>query len=62
MSLSIIQPFHKELEKIIYYKENEKIINSYKFADYTEQIINLLKTVCIFSVESMQVINEMAEL
>ncbi len=33
--------------------------NTYKFADYKEQVIDLLKRVCTVSVETMKIINEM---
>ena len=33
--------------------------NTYKFADYKTEVINLLKRVCTVSVETMQIVNEM---
>ncbi len=33
--------------------------NTYKFADYKEQVIDLLKGVCTVSVETMAVVREM---
>jgi predicted helicase len=33
--------------------------NTYKFADYKLQVIDLLKRVCTVSVETMKIINEM---
>ncbi|HMG67775.1 MAG TPA: type ISP restriction/modification enzyme, partial [Chitinophagaceae bacterium] len=33
--------------------------NTYRFADYKEQVIDLLKRVCTVSVETMKIINEM---
>ena len=33
--------------------------NTYKFADYKEQVIDLLKRVCMVSVETMKVVNAM---
>ena len=33
--------------------------NTYKFADYKEQVIDLLKRVCTVSVETMKIIEEM---
>lgn len=33
--------------------------NTYKFADYKEQVIDLLKRVCTVSVETMKIIDEM---
>lgn len=33
--------------------------NTYKFSDYTEQVIDLLKRVCTVSVETMKIIKEM---
>jgi predicted helicase len=33
--------------------------NTYKFADYKEQVIDLLKRVCTVSVETMKVVGEM---
>jgi predicted helicase len=35
--------------------------NTYKFADYKEQVIDLLKRVCTVSVETMKVVNSMPE-
>jgi len=35
--------------------------NTYRFADYKEQVIDLLKRVCTVSVETMKIINEMKE-
>jgi len=35
--------------------------NTYKFADYKEQVIELLKKVCTVSVETMKVVTEMQE-
>ena len=34
--------------------------NTYRFADYKEQVIDLLKRVCTVSVETMKVVNEMS--
>jgi predicted helicase len=36
--------------------------NTYKFADYKEQVIDLLTRVCIVSVETMQVIRAMEKI
>jgi predicted helicase len=36
--------------------------NTYRFADYKEQVINLLKRVCTVSVETMRLIGEMGKL
>jgi predicted helicase len=33
--------------------------NTYKFADYKEQVIDLLKRVCTVSVETMRIVREM---
>jgi predicted helicase len=33
--------------------------NTYKFADYKNQVIDLLKRVCTVSVETMKIIDEM---
>ena len=33
--------------------------NTYKFADYKDQVIDLLKRVCTVSVETMKIIEEM---
>jgi predicted helicase len=33
--------------------------NTYKFADYKEHVIELLKRVCTVSVETMRIIEEM---
>ena len=33
--------------------------NTYRFADYKEQVIDLLKRVCTASVETMKIVNEM---
>ncbi|HEY9702992.1 MAG TPA: type ISP restriction/modification enzyme, partial [Allocoleopsis sp.] len=35
--------------------------NTYKFADYKEQVIDLLKRVCTVSVETMKILNEMPD-
>lgn len=35
--------------------------NTYKFADYKEQVIDLLKRVCTVSVETMKIVNSMPE-
>jgi predicted helicase len=35
--------------------------NTYKFADYKEQVIDLLKRVCTVSVETMKIVNAMPE-
>lgn len=35
--------------------------NTYRFADYKEEVIELLKKVCTVSVETMKIINEMAK-
>ncbi|TAL51491.1 MAG: hypothetical protein EPN92_00545 [Chitinophagaceae bacterium] len=35
--------------------------NTYKFADYKEQVIDLLKRVCTVSVETMRIVNSMPE-
>lgn len=35
--------------------------NTYKFADYKEQVIELLRRVCTVSVETMKIVNEMLE-
>jgi predicted helicase len=36
--------------------------NTYRFADYKDKVINLLKRVCTVSVETMKIINQMPEL
>ena len=36
--------------------------NTYKFADYKEQVIDLLKRVCTVSVETMKIIGEMEKI
>ncbi len=36
--------------------------NTYKFADYKEQVIDLLKRVCTVSIETMKIISEMEKL
>ena len=36
--------------------------NTYRFADYKEQVIDLLKRVCTVSVETMEIINEMKKI
>ena len=33
--------------------------NTYRFADYKEQVIDLLKRVCTVSVETMKIVNAM---
>jgi predicted helicase len=35
--------------------------NTYKFADYKEQVIDLLQRVCTVSVETMTIVNRMPE-
>ena len=35
--------------------------NTYKFADYKEQVIDLLCRVCTVSVETIKIVNEMPE-
>ena len=35
--------------------------NTYKFADYKEQVIDLLKRVCTVSVETMKIVNQMED-
>lgn len=35
--------------------------NTYKFADYKQQVIDLLKRVCTVSVETMKIVNQMPE-
>jgi predicted helicase len=35
--------------------------NTYRFADYKEQVIDLLMRVCTVSVETMKIIKEMSE-
>lgn len=35
--------------------------NTYKFADYKEQVIDLLKRVCTVSVETMKIVNQMSK-
>ncbi len=48
------------------YKESEpsdatirEMFNTYKFADYKEQVIDLLQKVCTVSVRTMEIVNEM---
>jgi len=35
--------------------------NTYRFADYKEQVIDLLKRVCTVSVETMKIVGEMKD-
>jgi predicted helicase len=35
--------------------------NTYKFADYKEQVIDLLERVCTVSIETMKIVKEMEE-
>jgi predicted helicase len=49
-----------------YYKERKpkdptirEKFNTYRFADYKEQVIDLLQRVCTVSVETMKILNEM---
>ena len=35
--------------------------NTYRFADYKEQVIDLLRRVCTVSVETVKIVNEMPE-
>ena len=36
--------------------------NTYRFADYKEQVIDLLMRVCTVSVETMKIVNEMEKI
>ena len=36
-----------------------KLFNTYKFADYQEQVIDLLDRVCTVSVKTMEIIHQM---
>ena len=36
-----------------------KLFNNYKFADYKEQVIDLLQRVCTVSVKTMEIIQQM---
>ncbi len=38
-----------------------KLFNTYKFADYKEQVIDLLRRVCTVSVETMEIIQQMPD-
>jgi predicted helicase len=38
-----------------------KLFNTYRFADYKEQVIELLQKVCTVSVETMKIIQQMPE-
>ncbi|GAB4380032.1 MAG: hypothetical protein Kow00121_35400 [Elainellaceae cyanobacterium] len=38
-----------------------KLFNTYKFADYKEQVINLLDRVCTVSVRTMEIIQQMPD-
>ncbi len=40
----------------------EEKFNTYRFADYKEQVIDLLKRVCTVSVETMKVVDEMGKI
>jgi hypothetical protein len=40
---------------------NTEKFNTYKFADYKEHVIDLLKRVCTVSVETMQIVAQMPE-
>jgi len=58
------------LEWILYqYKEKKirdktifKYFNNYKFSDYKNELIDLLKKICTISVETMKIVNQMKNL
>jgi predicted helicase len=39
-----------------------KLFNTYRFADYKEQVIELLQKVCTVSVETMKIIQQMPDI
>ena len=39
-----------------------KLFNTYKFADYKEQVIDLLQKVCTVSVRTMEIIRQMSDI
>ncbi|MDM8568002.1 hypothetical protein QUF50_00510 [Thiotrichales bacterium HSG1] len=41
---------------------NKPVKSTYRFADYKEQVIELLQRVCTVSVETMEIVGEMDEL
>ena len=51
MSIQLIQPI-----RLIAHAEK---FNTYKFADYKEQVIDLLGRVCHVSVETMKIVGKM---
>jgi hypothetical protein len=69
MSLQAIKEYQQEVEKIICYggSKNETAIrnafaekfNAYRFADYKDRVIDLIKRVTTVSVETMRIIREM---
>ena len=60
---------YSALESILdQYKEKKpkepaiaKLFNTYKFADYKEQVIELLDRVCTVSVRTMEIIHQMPD-
>ena len=73
MSIQLIQKYYTDVDKIIRYvgSRNESSLwkpkdlticeklNTYLFADYKEQVINLLRRLCMVNVETMRIIREM---
>jgi predicted helicase len=73
MSIQLIQKYYTDVDKIIHYvgSRNESSLwqpkdpticekfNTLLFADYKEQVIDLLHSVCVVSVETMRIIREM---
>ena len=73
MSIQLIQKYYTDVDKIIRYvgSRNESSLwkpkdpticekfNTYPFADYKEQVIDLLRRVCMVNVETMRIIREM---
>ena len=39
-----------------------KLFNTYKFADYKEQVIDLLQRVCTVSVRTMAIVHQMSDM
>jgi predicted helicase len=71
MSIQLIQQYHAKVERIIRYGSlrNESALrkpfhirekfNTYRFADYKEQVIDLLLRVTTVSVETMKIVRQM---
>lgn len=67
MNLYAIKTIYSELNLIINQYKEKKLgdptiaekFNTHKFADYKEQVIDLLQRVCTVSVETMKIVEAM---